>query len=479
MSSITLRIAEILNAAWRQRYVIVLPTLILPFVGLMVAKLAPTVYVSHTSMLIQETAKMNPFLEDIAVSTMLKERLNALSTLLKSRHVLQSVAADQGLITPDMSTLQQERIIQRLSANLSVNQPGKDFLQIELTAEKPDGMASLLTSISEHFIEQLLAPERSSIRDSSEFLTIHIEKRRSELDQAENALAEYRNKNLAVTPEMQNQSLTQLATLKQNLAEKQAELAGVKKSLGSLDQQLSKTNPVIGRIEDQIIEIRSALTLLQAKYTDNHSSVQAKKRELKRLESERNLLLEVEQPNVTSDQLWDIASSNTLSDINNIQPLLVTQLHSLQLVRSRYESLTEETKSLESMITAIEKQAQNFGDTAQQMYRLKRDAQIKRQLYDELLQRYEMAQLTGSLGIFEENKRVKIIDLPYTPSAPANLPTLIYILACLIAGIGLGVGMAYLFELFDSSLRRSDQVEAITHVPVLTTIPKIALRFSK
>ena len=477
--SITIRIIEILNAVWRQRYVIVLPTLILPFVGLFVALMAPTVYVSHTSMLIQETAKMNPFLEDIAVSTMLKERLNALSTLLKSRHVLHSVATQQGLITNDTTPLEQERTIERLSSNLSVTQPGKDFLKIQLTAQTSDGMAPLLTSISEHFIEQLLAPERSSIRDSSEFLTIHIEKRREELDKAESALADYRNQNLAVTPEMQNQSLTQLANLKQNLAEKQAELAGVTRSLGSLDQQLSKTNPVIGRIEDQIIDIRSELTLLQARYTENHSAVQAKQRELTRLESERTLLLEVDQPNITSDQLWDIASSSTLSDMNDVQPLLVTQLHSLQLLRSRYESLTEETNSLRSMILNIEKSASNFGDTAKMMHRLERDSKIKRQLYDELLQRYEMAQLTGSLGIFEENKRVKIIDLPYTPSAPANLPTLIYVFAGFFGGLALGIGMAYLFELFNSSIRRPDQIKAITDTPLVITIPKVSIRLSK
>ena len=477
--SLTLRVVEVLNAAWRQRYVIVLPALILPFVGLFIATMTPTVYVSHTSMLIQETAKMNPFLEDIAVSTMLKERLNALSTLLKSRHVLHSVATKQGLITSDTTPLEQERTIARLSSNLSVTHPGKDFLKIELTAEKSDGMASLLTSISEHFIEQLLAPERSSIRDSSEFLTIHIEKRREELNIAETALANYRNQHLAVTPEMQNQSLTQLANLKQNLAEKQAELAGVTKSLGSLDQQLSKTNPVIGRIEDQIIDIRSELTLLQARYTENHSAVQEKQRELTRLESERTLLLEVEQPNVTSDQLWDIASSSTLSGLSDVQPLLVTQLHSLQLLRSRYESLTEETKSLRSMIQDIEKEARNFGDTAKMMHRLERDAKIKRQLYDELLQRYEMAQLTGSLGIFEENKRVKIIDLPYTPSAPVNLPSLLYVFAGLFGGLALGIGMAYLFELFNSVIRRPDQIKAITDAPLVITIPKVSIRFSK
>ncbi len=479
MSNLSQRLIQLLNAAWRQRYIIVLPALLLPIAGFLSSKLTATVYVSHTSMLIQETAKMNPFLEDIAVSTMLKERLNDLSTLLKSRHILHSVAKEQGLIDDQMPGEQQDWVIRQLSENLSVSQQGKDFLKIELRAPQAEGLEPLLSSISRHFIELLLAPERSSIRDSSEFLNIHIEKRRSELEQAENALAEFRNNNLAVTPEMQQQSLTQLARLKQTLAEKEAELAGVERSLGSLDQQLSKTNPVIGKIEDQIIEIRSQLTLLQAKYTDNHSSVQAKKRELNRLENERNQLLSVEQPNLGSDQLWDIASSTRLSDLNEVQPLLVTQLHSLQLVRSRYESLTEETKSLREMIQQIEQEAQSFGNTAKVMRKLDRDAKLKRQLYDELLQRFEMAQLTGSLGIFEQNKRVKIIDLPYTPSAPANLSTIIYVIAGLFGGLALGIGLAVLFELSNSTIRSANQLADITQSNVIATIPNISKRFSK
>lgn len=473
MNELKRRFIIILNSAWRQRYVIVVPILILPFVGYFIGKIAPTNYVSHTSMLIQETAKMNPFLEDIAVSTMLKERLNALSTLLKSRHVLTAVANEHQLINDSMPPAKRDYIINQLSNSLTITQPGKDFLKISLTAPRPDGMKELLESISEHFIEQLLAPERSSIQDSSEFLAIHIEKRRQELDIAENELADFKNRFASVTPEMQSQSLGRLASLKQSYAEKKAELAGVEKSLGSLDQQLSKTNPVVGKIEDQIIEIRSELTLLKAKYTESHSAVQGKERELRRLENERALLLKMEQPNISSDQLWDIASSNKLKDLGEIQPLLVTQLQSLQLVRGRYESLTEETKSLKEMISSLEQEANRFGDNAKTMHRLVRNAEIKRQLYDELIQRYEMAQLTGSLGVFEQNKRVKIIDLPYTPSRPANLPAIVFVIAGLVAGIGFGAGVALLIELFDSSIRRKDEIEAITQAPVLTHIPRI------
>ncbi|WP_341663384.1 chain-length determining protein [Vibrio sp.] len=473
MNELKLRFIVILNAAWRQRYVIVLPILLIPFAGYFVGKIAPEKYVSHTSMLIQETAKMNPFLEDLAVSTMLKERLTALRTLLKSRHILRSVAAERGLTDDTMSPQQVDRVIAKLAASLTVTQPGKDFLKIQLTAPKPDGMKELLESISEHFIEQMLAPERSSIKDSSEFLTLHIEKRRQALDEAETALANFKNENASVTPEMQNQSLTRLATLKQSLAEKEAELAGVERSLGSLDQQLSRTNPVVGKIEDQIIEIRSELSLLRAKYTDSHSAVVGKQRELRRLESERAELLAVEQPNISSEQLWDIASSSALSDITKIQPLLVTQLHNLQVVRGKFESLSEETKSLKKMISDLEQQANKFGDNAKEMFQLQSDVRVKRQLYDELIQRYEMAQLTGSLGIFEQNKRVKIIDLPYTPSAPANLPVIIFIAAGLFAGIGLGCGIATMIELFNTSVRSPNELEALTGAQVIAIIPKI------
>jgi polysaccharide chain length determinant protein (PEP-CTERM system associated) len=474
MNKLKVRLLALLNAAWRRRYAIVMPILILPFVGFAIGKLAAPVYKAHTSLLIQETAKMNPFLEDIAVSTMLKDRLSALTTLLNSRHILLSVASELTLIDETMSSAEIDYIIGQISSNLKVQQLGKDFLKIELTSRSPEGMKELLETISAHFIEQLLAPERSSITDSSEFLAFHIDKRYSELAKAEKSLAEYINLYAGETPDMQAQSLNRLAALKQTLAEKEAELAGVERSLGTLDQQLSKTNPIVGKLEEQIIDTRSDLTLLKAKYTENHSAVQAKLRELARLEHERNVLLNSDQPEINTDQLWDIASSSRLSNLGEIQPLLITQLQSLQEVRGRYESLSQETKSLAIMIDELDSKAKNFGDNAKELLSLERDVKLKIQLYDELVERYEMAELTGSLGVFEENKRVKIIDLPYTPSTPSNFPPIVFAIFGILAGIGLGAGLAVMIELFDTTIRSKEQLLELTNLPIISVVPKIS-----
>ncbi|NMU26884.1 chain-length determining protein, partial [Vibrio parahaemolyticus] len=77
-----------------------------------------------------------------------------------SRHVLYSVAKEQSLINDEMSAKEQEFIIKDLASRLSVQPLGKDFIQIQLQSGKSEGMESMLLSVREHFVEQLLAPER-------------------------------------------------------------------------------------------------------------------------------------------------------------------------------------------------------------------------------------------------------------------------------------------------------------------------------
>jgi len=213
MNPITHKAFNILSGAWRRRYVIALPIIILPLLGLVVGVFSPKHYSSHTSMLIQETAKMNPFLEDLAVSSMLKERMAALQTLLHSRHILGAVAEERFYVTADTTPEEYDEIIIELSNDLSVKLAGKDLIRIDLKSRQPDGMKETLEAVSRHFIEQLLAPERSSMKDSSFFLAEQLNRRRFDLDESELTLAEFKDQHSAELPELHLANITRLAHL--------------------------------------------------------------------------------------------------------------------------------------------------------------------------------------------------------------------------------------------------------------------------
>jgi polysaccharide chain length determinant protein (PEP-CTERM system associated) len=473
MNPITHKVFRILTGAWRRRYVIALPILILPLLGFMLGMFSPKHYASHTSMLIQETAKMNPFLEDLAVSSMLKERMAALQTLLHSRHILGAVAEERGYITADTSPKEYDKVIVKLSQDLSVKLAGKDLIRIDLKSRQPDGMRETLDTVSRHFIEQLLAPERSSMKGSSLFLAEQLKTRRLDLDQTELSLAEFKDKHSDELPELHLANITRRAQLKQRLSERQAELAGATKSLGSLDSQLSKTNPIVGKIEEKIIKIRGDLALWKTRYTDSHSKIQGAMRELRRLESERQHTFDSTKHLINTDQLWDIATSASVNQDNEVQPLLISQLTNLQLAQSKVESLKAEILSLKVMVNELKQQTKDFGHHERDLNKLERDLEVKRELYKDLLQRHEMARVTGSLSIFEQEKRVKIIDMPYTPVNPSNPSIYLFIIAGLIGGLFLGSGLAVILEITDTSLRRCDQLQALTNVKVISRIPAI------
>ena len=404
---------------------------------------------------------------------MLKDRISALQTLLHSRHILGTVAELRGLVDEHSSANHRQQVINELSDSLSVQMAGMDLIRIDYKSDRAAGMKETLEVVRQQFIEQLLAPERSSMEDSSYFLADNLKHRQEELDKAEATLAEFKDRHAAELPALHVTNITRLAQLKQRLSERQAELAGAQKSLGGLDQQLSKTNPVLGRIEEQIVRIRGELALLRARYTDRHSKVRAALRKLERLEHERqNLLAKTNKPTDTN-QLWDIATSSAIANAGVTQTLLISQMENLQLARGKVDALTEETQSLKAMIETLEKQTNGFGAHEQKLGKLERDLKVKRELYENLLERYEMAKVTGSLSTFEQEKRIKIIDRPYTPTAPANLPVILFVVAGLFGGVLLGCGMALVFELTDSTVRRREQLQLLTSAPVFSRLPPI------
>lgn len=472
-NDIFLNIHHIIAAAWRRRYTIAMPIMIMPVIAVLVGVMAQKTYQNHTTLLVQETSRMNPFLEDFSVSTQLKERMTALKALLHSRHVLSSVIDEINSNTADKPSTEAE--IARLSSKLSVQLIGSDMVKIAYKDSNPSEMKRTLEIVSKHFLTKLLAPEKSSIGASEDFLKSQLERHHLALIAAENKLSAFKSENVDRLPEQYQynvKTLRELGALKQ---EKLASLAGAKAALNSLSTQLLKTNPMISSVEETIMTRSAQLAILKSKYTDSHSKVITLTKELKRLESQRDKILQETKSlaNTDIEKLWQLATNLTDQHEGSTQrPLLVSQLEAIEQAKSRHQQLEQELAHVTTRVAQLKANLEEFGPTEQQLTELQRDIVTNKQVYNDLLKRYEMAKVTGALGRFEENERIKIIDRPFIPVTSMTPPLTIYLIAGIFGGLALGLCAAFILEISNTKIVKREVVESIIGVPVITRLPR-------
>lgn len=466
----------VLAAAWRRRYLMLIPVLLMPLVGGAVGFLSPKTYRTHTTILIQEAAKQNPFLKDLTVETNLKERMAALQALLHSRHILGSVALKTGLINKDMAGDEVTQKIAELSKSLEARLVGDDLVKIIYEANDPSKMSETLGLVSVRFVERIVAPQRSSIVSSENFLSEELKQRKAALEEAEKRQAEYRSKYATELPELHSSNVMRLGKLREALAVRTTELEGARASWKDLQDRLFKTNPVIGKIEERIVDVMSDLAILRSRYTDNHTQVQAVLRKLKSLRDERSKTLSASKNLKDGDleRLWNMAANQTIDPNNGSQPLLISQLERLQESQSQVSNFEKQTESLEREIKKLQVKVTGFGRHEQRLGELARDTTVNRKIYEDLAERHQLARVTGALGKAEESERIKLIDPPFTPLAPSNFPVWVFIILGGVSGIFIGLGLAIVAEIFDLTIRHRRQLEGITGIPVLTRIPKLS-----
>ena len=466
------RLFYVANAAWRQRYVIALPILIMPVLGLIIGITTPRKYETATTILVQEPSMQNPFLKDLMVETNLKKRMDALNALVHSRHILTEVAVKQGMIDEEeKDPLKADMAISTLSKALKVSLIGNELVRIEYEAPNPEGMVDTLNLVALRFVERVIAPPRYSIYKSRDFLEKELKERETDLLEAEAKLATYKSDFASELPELHARNVIRLTQIKDALAERQTAIKGAQARYDNLRERVSQTNPVIGRLEEKIVGMMGELAVLRARYTDQHSSIRALKRKIKSLDDERARTLASSQKINMEDleRLWDRASM--IETDNGEAPLLVEQLKQLQVVENEIQGLEEEVKALETEFESNNMKVRNFGEHEKEITNLERDIIVKRKIYEDLASRHQLAEVTGALGKFEESDRVKMIDPPFEPTKPSNYPLILYIFAGLVAGGFLGVSLGTVLAIVDTRIYTAEKMVSILGAPVIGRIP--------
>lgn len=472
-SPVLYRSYQIFCGAWRQRYVILLPMLILPIIGGLVSMMSAPKYKSHMSFLVQETGKDNPYLSDLSVETNLKGRMSGLKTLLHSRHILTQVvqelhqandkpAADE----KPLSESELEYRISVLSSAIQVHLAGANLISIVMYSDAPNNMKYTLDIVGKHFVQALLAPAQSSISNSEQFLAHQIEQLEKSLREAEQKMADYKSTHADELPASHQANMARLREAQSLLAEKSTELAGAKLVMTNLQNKMLEMDPVLADVENNLVKLKSQLSQLRTRYTEKHRNVKAVLSQIERMELQRKKLF-IQRPvdPEAIERFWSTKTDPLSGELS------LTQISALQQEQQKIKRLTEEVAHLSESIIGLEDMVRAFGRNEKILRELQRNIGVKSKVYEDLLERFEKAKVSRALGDFEARDRIKVIDKPFNPIRPLNLPMAAFIIIGIVGGLFTGISFAVVNELMNSRIYYPEQIELVTGNGVIAQLP--------
>ncbi|MBB1303016.1 sugar transporter [Pseudoalteromonas sp. SR44-8] len=461
-----------LYAVYTRAKLFVLPLFIVPVVVILLAATAQKQYTNHATILIEESALLNPYLDDLSFSFDLSNRMAALRTLVISRKVLIAVAKETNLVAKDASPAVIEKIHQELSQALSLSLVGDELVRVNFTWYDQTQMKAVLEKVVEKFIESLLAPTKASLDTSEQFFYQQLVSLREELEVSEESLANFKAKNSNTLPAVLHSNRQTFDKLLSDQQQKSIVLSGAKAKLEALTTKMGQANPILGRIEEKIINAESQLSFLKTRYTEKHSKVVSKKRELLSIRARQQALIEsgknLDATNI--DQLWQMA--NTLPDgKDNESNVLVSQILALEEAKNTVLQHQQEFAMLEQQVNTVSERLLVTSDIEKQLRKLERDYDVKQSLYKDMLGRYEMAKVTGKLVKYEGPDKVKTIERAYSPTQPINTSLVVAIILGIVLGIFTSTTCVFVATLFDSHLKDIQTIEKLSALEVVTILP--------
>jgi succinoglycan biosynthesis transport protein ExoP len=142
-----------------------------------------------------------------------------------------------------------------------------------------------------------------------------------------------------------------------------------------------------------------------------------------------------------------------------------------QQIRDEYLAALQRENLLTTAFNQQKQEANQLNESAIEYTVLKRDAEANRQLYQNLLERLKEAGVSAGL----RSSNIRVVDVARTPTSPIkpNVPRNIEL--GFLLGLACGVGLAFVLESLDTSIRTLEEISAISTLPALGTIP---LQFS-
>lgn len=376
--------------------------------------------------------------------------------ILTSRVILGRVVDELGIVGSESSVETEEALIERIRYTINVQQvPGTYLVKIFARDNTPEDAIKLANTMAEVYIEYNLQSKLSAARKTLVWLNEQIVDLRSKVQDAYAALSKYQNQNqilsLEMSPDLQAQKLAELNTAyeqaQKDRIEVETRLAELKKwqsqnRAGGTEIIISIDDPVIEKLRTELMEADIERSSLLQSYKEKHPKL-----------VQIDLKIETLRQNLEKGfetlfkKLETELSVARVKEKNSVNALAIFKRDAIEMNNKRleYSKLKSEVSSTEELYNLL--------------FRQLKETSITGDLERNNMRILEPAR--SAINITEPLRREQIVGFG------------------VIIGLILGIGLAFLFEYFDKTIKNPEDVEQYLGLPVLGTIPKIDKDYGK
>lgn len=447
-----------------------------------VSRFLASEFTSQTLVLVEQPSVPSDFVKPVD-STEISQRLATMQQQILSRTRLEPIVRQFGLFPQDINRLPMEDLVARLHKGVKVT-PVLPMIQMQsnrlpgfyvsVTLDNARIAQQVCAAVTSMFIDENLRLRQQHSEDTTQFLAQQLADAKAKLDEQDAKLAAFKGNHMGELPEEAAGNMNVLMTLTTQLDSVTQALTRAQqdKSFNEslLTQQVtewkaSQTGGSPEALEKQLAAQQTELSNLQARYTDDYPDVIKAKNDIAAL---KKRIAEGKETVAETSPDPDEKKSAEPPQITGLR----AQIHSLN------EIIAEKTKEAERLQTAIKVYQERVHASPaieQQFKDLTRDYQTAEGFYNDLLRKRDQSAMATDLERRQQGEQFRVFDpanLPDKPSYP-NRP--LFAIGGFGGGLSLGLCLAFLLELRDTSLKTERDVEVLLHLPVLAMLPDLEL----
>ena len=343
-------------------------------------------------------------------------------------------------------------LLSRFKGSLHVNLiPNTRIMEIHYTSTDPQLAAGIVNTLASTYVEQNFKTKFESTMQASDWLSKQLVDLQMKVETSQEKLVRYQKEHeILGTDEKQNIITEKLDELNKEMT--QAESDRMEKEAVYRETQSADPLAVAAAIGSDTSQNTSGLTsALLERLHDQQAAIQIQVAEL-------STQFGPAYPKVQQLQ-------NQLKEIDHQLQLETSK--AVDRLKGRYLAALQRENMLRVSFEKQKQEANKLNESAIEYSLLKRDLDSNRTLYEGLLEKLKEAGVTAGL----RSNNFRIIDAARVPTSPSepNIPRNLSF--ALVLGLISGVGLAFVLENMDNTVRTPEQAQAISALPSLGMIP--------